>query len=133
MTFERTEDYRLGIPILDDDHRRMAVLVDGFLEGALANRDRSELTRSLDLLLAEARAHFAREEELMDRSNYPHLARHRAEHEQLAAQLLRLRERFAAGEIVVVDGDAAAFLRAWLFRHIREADRAFVPYAMRLA
>lgn len=128
-----SDQFRLGIPSVDDDHQRLFEHLDIFLTAEHDGLPSTELAVRLDSFLIEAAAHFAREERMLDRHDYPFLATHRLEHERLLAHLGHFRERIVAG-VMVADhaNEAADYLRAWLLRHILEEDQRFRPFLMRL-
>lgn len=129
----RTDLYRLGIPQIDDDHERLVALLEGVLEAIRVSDPAEVATARLDVFTAEAEAHFAREEGLLDRANYPGLAAHRAEHDRLISHLRHMRMTFHEGRPAGDDGSRmATALRDWLFRHIREDDAAYKPSVLRL-
>lgn len=128
-----TDLYRLGIPQVDDDHERLVALLEGVLEAIAAGDPAEVVSARLDVFIAEAEAHFAREEDLLDRANYLGLAAHRVEHDRLLSHLLHMRTTLEGARPAGDDGAlAATVLRDWLFRHIREDDAAYKPSVLRL-
>lgn len=128
-----TDLYRLGIPQIDDDHERLVALLEGVLDAVVAGDAAAVVTARLDVFAAAAEAHFVREEDLLDRANYPDLAAHRAEHDRLLSHLRHMRTTLQDGRPAGDDGSrTATALRDWLFRHIREDDAAYKPAVMRL-
>jgi hemerythrin len=85
----------LGIPEMDTIHAEFAVLVN-----RLATADRTEFAELFPELLAHTRAHFATEEELMRRSNFPGRREHLAEHGRVLGEMERFAERLAAGKTI---------------------------------
>lgn len=82
MAIELLDDNLLGIPAIDDDHRRLVAEINRI--GA----DIREASYALYIdLLAEfeqvALDHFRREEEILDRLGYPRLDDHRSYHSML--------------------------------------------------
>lgn len=128
-----TDLYRLGIPRIDEDHHRLVELLERVLDALAAAEPAAVLTTRLDDFAAEAERHFAREEDLLDRANYPGLAAHRVEHDRLLSHLRHWRETLSHGLPPEDDGSrTASALRDWLFRHIREDDAAYKPFVLRL-
>lgn len=125
-----TNEYILGIPAVDEDHRRLFDLLDDFLAAEHEGVSADESQRRLGRFVVETAEHFRREEQLLDRSDYPGLVGHRAEHERLMAELRHVHERLATGGAEI--DQFADFLQSWLRRHILEDDRAYRPFVMRL-
>lgn len=125
--------YRLGIPRIDDDHQTLVELLQKVLDAVAVGESAESVTARLDAFTAEAEAHFAREEDLLDRANYPGLAAHRVEHDRLLSHLRHLRKTLSQGLPADDDGSRTALaLRDWLFRHIRDDDSAYKPFVLRL-
>ena len=89
----------LGVPEMDDDHEtlhamfeRLDVTADGDLAGLFAEID------------AEVRAHFAREEKLIDAHELPIAHCHKTQHALLLSE-------FDAARAVVAEGDPAKVRR----------------------
>lgn len=128
-----TDLYRLGIPRIDDDHRRLVEHLERVLDALAAKAPGGELAACMDAFIAETEGHFAREEDLLDRANYPALALHRVEHDRLLSHVRHLRRTLSDGLPEPDDGSQTAqTLRDWLFRHIREDDAAYKPFVLRL-
>ena len=128
-----SELYRLGIPRIDDDHEHLVALLEGVLNAVAAGDQAEVVIARLDLFTAEAVAHFAREDDLLDRANDPDLAAHRAEHDRLLSHLGHMRLTLQSGVPADDDGSrTATALRDWLFRHIREDDSAYKSCVLRL-
>lgn len=82
MAIESIERYRIGLPAIDDDHRDLVATINRI--GADLEEASYELCVALFNELQEAaRAHFRREEEVLERLRYPELERHRGYHAEL--------------------------------------------------
>jgi hemerythrin-like metal-binding protein len=81
----------------------------------------------IDKLVALSKEHFATEEMLMDSTQFPGLADHRATHQELSR---KVGEFLARQEL----GDRAAysqflyFLREWITRHMEKEDQQYAPW-----
>ena len=89
MSIEFIENYLVGLPAIDDDHRRLVQTINRI--GAEIEEASYELCVVLfNDLEAAAAAHFAREEEMLDRLQYPEIERHREYHAELIRRLREL-------------------------------------------
>lgn len=73
----------VGIPELDDDHRRLMVII-GRLRSTIASTEPGDRRRAsvvAQALLEAAEAHFRREEGALRRMGYPRLKEHARDHE----------------------------------------------------
>lgn len=128
------EGFKLGVPSMDADHRRMAEVLNQFCAAVDSGAPPQELAEVLTCLIGETEAHFKREESLLDQLHYPDLPYHRLEHQRLLAQLRHFQGRLQAGRAArEYQGEMADWLRRWLFEHIQVEDKAYRPFVMRLA
>lgn len=134
---EWTDEFKLGLPAIDADHRELLDLCNQFLDAAQADQAISDLASILGLLILRTRAHFLAEERLLDRHNYPGLAIHKAEHDRLLTQADNLKARYDEvgedEEIRALTMETAEFLQSWLLDHIRSNDRPYRPFIMTLS
>lgn len=120
---------RLSDGFQNDDHRHEASLVNravALLEAAGPGPARApELVAVLDELERFTREHFLREDEAMQRTDFPPYRVHRAEHERVLAQLAAKLDAYRRG------GAPAALLSylkndvpEWFARHLATMDQA---------
>jgi len=102
-------ELRQGVGKRSDDH-------------AARERKRAHCLTIVDRLIADADAHFLREEGLMERYGYPATRAHRTEHLKLQRSIQLYRAKLAAGTLPV-DEDVSQYLKGWLTGHIRTTDR----------
>jgi hemerythrin-like metal-binding protein len=126
-----SEDLRVGIPELDDQHRQLVELAARFASAARGGQGRRMSGEILASLESYAATHFAAEEAFMERCGYPQLERHRRQHGQLIAKLTELRQRHQAGQRIT--GRVAELLRYWVHHHIAAVDRDIGDHARRQA
>lgn len=132
-----TNEFKLGLPAIDADHRELLDLCNEFLEAAQADRAITDLAIILDRLIQRTRAHFLAEERLLDRHGYPGFAIHKAEHERLLAQAATLKARYSethqGDDLRHLTVETADFLQTWLLDHICTNDRPYRPFLMSLS
>jgi len=132
-----TDEFKLGLPAIDADHKALLEICNQFLDAALAGHGVNQLAEILDHMIQRTRAHFAAEERMLDRHNYPGLVAHKAEHERLLVQAEALRVRYhdtsQADEIRHLTMETADFLQTWLLDHILANDRPYRPFLMSLS
>ena len=81
------DEYSLGIPEIDMQHKRIFDCFVAIAEAGLASQDRWLADSSIDQLRSLIQAHFAIEETVMRILGYPELERHIEEHRQLHADV----------------------------------------------
>lgn len=134
---EWTDDFKLGLPAIDADHKELLEVCNQFLDAVQSGATVGELSTILDRMILRTRAHFLAEERMLDRHNYPGLVVHKAEHERLLLQAEALKARYTdaaqTDEIGHLTMETADFLQTWLLDHIRTNDRPYRPFLMSLS
>lgn len=132
-----SDEYKLGLPAIDTDHRELMDLCNEFLDAVEADAPLAALAVILDRMVLRTRAHFVAEERMLDRHSYPGLAFHKAEHDRMLVQAEMLRARFNEArqeeDLLKVTSETAEFLQFWLLDHIRTKDRPYQPFLRSLA
>jgi hemerythrin len=128
---EWTPALSVGVEEIDAQHRelfrRAARLLDGIHGG-----EPGELGELLDFLYQYAVQHFGAEEEHMRRTRFPGYARHKAEHDRFASDLLALardHERQGAGAFMSLK--ASHWLTRWLREHVSGTDAELGSFLLR--
>ena len=123
-----TNEMSMDVKMLDNDHKKMAILINSLHEGLMAGRDRKELERIFDELVAFTRLHFAHEEKLLAEAGYSGAAAHKQEHDQKIKQLLYLQARFLGARESADYLEVLDQLKEWLIAHTQGLDKDFVAY-----
>jgi len=90
MAIESIEDFLVGLPAVDDDHRMLVSMINRI--GAEIEEASYELCVDLfDDFEEAAIAHFRREEEILERLGYPEIERHRNYHADLVRRVRELK------------------------------------------
>lgn len=117
-----TEELSVGVPRLDDHHRRLIDLTNQ-LGSAIAAGDTVTTTGAvLGELIRYVYYHFGEEERLMEAAGYAELDTHRQHHKDMAVHVRDLEERFDRDPEGVITSDLHAYLADWLMNHIRSED-----------
>lgn len=121
------EEFDIGIAEIDEQHRRICSLV-GVLAESLNSDDDLEIAANLIAeLIARCKAHFALEEQLMSERGYPDFESHKAEHDELLAKFLEVRNLILAGKrpkfSVPIEPE-----NDWVSHHILRLDAAFATF-----
>ena len=123
---------RLGVGIkeVDEDHRELVAMLNGLYDGIVAGLGREELKDLLDSLIEYTRVHFAREEELFVRFDYPDALRHTFQHESMAEWCADTRKALKEGTLTAPSLKVLDYLKDWLFDHIMDSDRRFGEWTL---
>ena len=98
------EEFALGIPGVDHEHRELIALINRIHDEAQGAGDVSAIVGFLGELHAQISAHFALEEKLMRERHYSGYPSHKDDHERLLEEIHEMMERYEAGEFVDMDG-----------------------------
>jgi hemerythrin len=118
----------LGNAAIDGDHKRLIDLFNRLHFMALAGDDDQAVAEVLDELLIYVRVHFAREEALMRRCDYPGCADHRRCHREFASRLRGFIADFRAGPERFDMTAFYDFLADWLLVHVLDEDMKLIPF-----
>ena len=121
------EEYSVGVRDIDSQHQRILGILNR-LHAAMQQGAGSRAVEDLSSdLLDYTRTHFAHEEQLMARANYPALPPHRKAHQKLTlktASLSRSRQETQGDSSL----DLLRFLKDWWTNHILRMDREYAPF-----
>ncbi len=112
-------DLETGIEVIDKQHRRIVDYLNE-LDSANENGDRNVTNHVLKELVDYTLTHFAFEEELQEKANYPFLKAHKRVHEIFTKRVAEFQQRAAAGENVAPE--VLSMLKIWLVNHIKGDD-----------
>lgn len=123
-----TEQMRVDVKLLDNDHKRLAILTNDLYDGIVTGRTKQILVRDFDALAGQIRAHFAQEEQLFAESRYPDAVIHARQHDILMDRVRDLRARFKRETELAGLVEIMNLLKDWLLGHIRSYDQKYAPY-----
>lgn len=123
--FEWHESHLVGVPLMDEEHKKLAALVNRLGEELKGGQDADNLRESLRRLGEVARTHFVHEEWLIANAGLRAAAdRHTHEQRSLIDELESQAIQFGGKSMALT----MRYLNGWLSRHI-EGDK---PYAKEL-
>lgn len=118
------QEYSVGVPELDDQHRRLFALLDAIVAEINDPTSCADIGPSIDELRPVVVEHFATEEALMERAGYEGLAYQHQLHAAFLVELDEWARRVACGDRHAAR-DLGDFLADWLIRHTLGIDRAY--------
>ena len=121
---EWSEKYSVKVPSLDEEHKRLFQMIDGFYSALKDGGHGEAMERLLEGLVEYVSVHFKHEEALMARSGFDGLAAQEAAHRAFAQKVLDVQKRFREGKLVL-SYEITRFLKNWLTEHILQADTAY--------
>jgi hemerythrin len=115
---------------IDAQHKKLIAILNRVHDAARSGNGASIVGPILDELVSYTDEHFAFEEDLMRRAEYPDLANHCLEHERLTARLGEWRTAPESADST--PQRLLGFLVTWLSTHIMETDKRYTPFVQRL-
>jgi len=134
MLIEWNEDLTTGNSTIDAQHKELINRFNTILDACNHGKGKDEVKNLLQFLGEYVKSHFAMEEELQQRFNYPEYALHKQEHVGFIEDFNRLESQFeeeGATLLLVIRTNKAMI--NWLVRHINGTDKklaAFLRTAM---
>lgn len=125
--FEWKDDYKVGVRVMDQQHKRLVGLLNELHEAMGAGKGSEGARRVLKGLVDYTRTHFRTEEEFMEKHSYPGFLAHKKAHEDLTEQAEDLLAQSEKGKLTVPI-EAGKFLKDWLATHILGTDKKLGKY-----
>ena len=124
---EWDQSLAVGEPDVDRYHRKIIDQLNAFFGHLMYGEATEGATEMLDALGTTVQQHFAQEEALMARINYPGLTRHQGIHRNFLASVERQRENLAAS---APDAGTQCFelMSTWIREHIQKEDKAIAAF-----
>ncbi len=121
-------EFSVGVEEIDRDHERIFALLNELQAAVDAGTGQEVLGKSLDGLTHYVNYHFAHEEALFLRTNYPDRKAHERKHQALTATVKEIREDFQTDFSEALPRQVLEFLKNWICEDILGADRDFGLY-----
>lgn len=121
---EWTEEFEVGVPTLDEQHRNLIEIVNRFDDARRRGKGNRIMTEILNEILGYTQEHFAYEEKLMRESEYEDLAAHQGQHRQLLQKIERLQFEYAEKRQRITS-EMGELFRYWITSHILQHDQGY--------
>ena len=123
MPISWTADLDTGIPLIDQQHRRIVDFIN-HLEVAKNAGDKEAVKQIVYDCVDYTLSHFAFEESLQEEAGYAYCKPHKTVHELFARKVSEYQERMDLGDDVAEELHAT--LARWLVNHIKRDDADYV-------
>ncbi|HYH19982.1 MAG TPA: bacteriohemerythrin [Azospirillum sp.] len=122
------DKFSVGIREFDDAHKRLMDLLNQLWDANEARQGADVMGRILGELVSYTASHFAEEEALFRKWDYPAVHRHHEIHEKLKDTAIRLQKKFEQEGSDVISDEVFDFLRDWLVKHILGEDMQYKSF-----
>jgi len=126
-SLEWNDAMSVGIPEIDEDHKRFLDLVDAFNESVAEPMPVTEVQKRLQDIVDDALRHFAHEAKLLIEWGYPGSDHHAHLHAQLAAELRRIKSTISGGYAAEWI-EAGLQIKDALITHIHTEDMKYAEF-----
>ena len=117
----------VNIDFLDEQHKELIKIINALHEAACQEHSEINCKDIIDQLKDYIKYHFATEERLMQKFDYPYTQEHIQEHDDFIAKVLEFQFQLQ-NEDRDITNDLLAFLKKWLTGHIQGSDKKYSPY-----
>lgn len=128
MKYEITKELETGNQIIDSEHRMLFDRVNQLMDACGAGKGRAAVETTLKFLLDYVDQHFAHEEELQKRSNYPNFTAHHTFHEGYKQSLRDVTAQMSLDAPTISDVAMLNQKIGVLVSHIRTEDKNLGAY-----
>jgi hemerythrin len=123
------DKFSVEVPSIDQQHQKLFAMMNELYDAMSQGKGKQLAPEILDRLVDYTREHFAAEEAMMKRANYPDFAAHQAEHEKLKAEVAKMLKDSSSAALSM---PLLSFMRDWLQSHIVSRDKCYTA-SMRTA
>jgi hemerythrin len=133
ILIEWVDRYSLGIPIIDEQHKKLVEMTNDLYRGCLLGDDaaRDYFMKAVHSVVGYVKYHFAAEEKIMEKIKYPAMAEHKKEHEGFVKKVFEEVKSFEGGK-KFVPNVFVRYLKDWILAHIAVQDKKYAEYIMNL-
>jgi hemerythrin-like metal-binding protein len=126
------DSYKTGDATVDGQHQELFRMVNTLHDAIISGKGKEVVQPTLDGLAKYVGTHFGHEEKLMQAKDYPGFAVHKAKHEDLTKQALKIIEDYRTGKTQLTIS-LSRFLADWLRTHIDIEDKAMIKHCQKPA
>lgn len=120
------EKYSVNVKVLDEQHLNLFTIINE-LDDGIQKKSSVKIQELLNKLHEYTLLHFSTEEQLLQKSNYPDLDKHKEEHASFIEKIARFSEEFNINN-EDVSKQLSDYLFYWLFFHIQCDDQDYSEF-----
>jgi hemerythrin-like metal-binding protein len=118
------DEYSVGVEELDNQHKRMFVVINELLDAIDTNTTADHLGNIIDSLIKYKIFHFSTEEKYFKEFNYEGAEDHIAKHHEFNDKLTALKEKHPEYTVEFAF-ELVDFLEDWLIEHLMVVDQKY--------
>jgi hemerythrin len=130
---EWEDRYSIGIPLIDDQHKKLVEMTNDLYRGCLRGGDEAQdyFLKAVHGTVDYVKYHFAAEEKLLETVKYPGMVEHKREHEEFVKKVFEDVKSFQAGK-KFVPNIFVRYLKDWILTHIAVQDKKYANFIFNL-
>ncbi len=129
MAIQWRDSYAIGIKEIDDQHKKLFDAIDKLFIACAEGKGKQEVGNTLLFLEDYTKVHFADEQKLHIKYNYPERISHKTIHDNFLKHLVKLKQQFEEeGAGVLFVSTVNKTVLDWLIQHIGNLDKAFATF-----
>jgi hemerythrin len=123
------ESLSIGIPEIDKQHKELCDKIDSLYDACSHGKGAAEAVKILDFLESYTTRHFADEEKIQLKIQYPKYQQHKKLHADFIKEIARLKkEMLASGATIAMVVNINQTISDWLVNHILRVDSELKKY-----
>lgn len=121
------DDYSVGVSQIDDEHMKLIRMINKAYDSVTNMKEQEVLLELVEDMKAYAAVHFATEEELMNKHNYPDLKEHKIAHDDFIIKAA-MTDKLLSSDRESDPIEVFKFLADWLKNHIMATDKKLAAF-----
>jgi hemerythrin len=122
------EKMSVGVEEMDGDHQELIALLNEIHAAVAADQSRDATNEIIDRLMKSVKAHFDREQNLLEKSGFSGAAAHHREHDEMLRTARDWQAHFKDASFSKLSLEAVSGFQSWLDNHIQGADMLYGPH-----
>lgn len=120
-------EWSVGLVTIDTQHQKLIGYINELNDAMAQRKGKDVIEKILAGLVEYTKTHFANEEMLFRTHGYPEALSHKTKHDELTKKVIAFQKDFHDGKMVM-SVEIMAFLKDWLFNHIKGTDMKYAPF-----
>lgn len=129
MAYKLTDDLLTGNMQIDTEHKELIEAINDLLDACSKGKGRAELEKTVNFLSSYTKTHFAHEEALQIKYNYPDYDNHKKYHKHFVQQVESIHKKLQTdGSNIALVGEINIKVGNWIISHIKKEDAKVAEY-----
>ena len=130
MPYAWSSGLETGNAAIDNQHRELFDVLNALYQARKSGKGQQEVKKTMEFMVAYTSEHFADEEQLQEKYNYPEYHAHKGIHDEFKRMVQKLAEGLPEDDALTDEFIAKvyAFVGEWLLNHIGGDDFKMAAY-----